>query len=288
MQDLVNMTWKDIKEIDKKNGVVFVTIAPIEEHSMCLPLGTDVMEGEAWISEASEILEKDGKLHCYKLPAFPVASASAVGFYGSIYFSAKTTYRVTLELLENLVHMEFQNIALVGSHGDPIHQIALEKACKKINKKYGNCAISPMGSFFSASEKGIDLKLPEEVLKIVEKFPNDFHAGWIETSCMLDLNEDLVKMNYKELPDVKITGMDMISTRKQLKAMGNYGHIGYPAYADKSIGQMLNKNTAEYLAMVISQFGEDHNCQQYMYHFLYRVPFMHLVFLKYRRWKKRI
>ena len=288
MQDLVNMTWKEIKEIEKKNAVVFVTIAPIEQHGLCLPLGTDVMEGESWIKGAAKILENSEGLHCYKLPAFPVASASAIGFYGCIHFSTKTTFRVTLELLENLVHMEFQNIVLVGSHGDPIHQIALEKACTRINRKYGICSISPMGSFFSANEKNIDLNLPKEVFEMEKKHPNDFHAGWIETSCMLDLNRDLVKTNYVELPNTEISEQDMISTRKQLLAMGNFGHIGYPAYADIALGEMLNRNTAEYLAVVINQFVNRNNFEQYMHHFLYRFPLMHLAFLKYRKWNKRL
>lgn len=285
MQDLMNMTWKQVKEIDKEKGVVYVTIAPIEEHSLCLPLGTDVMEGEAWIKGAAEILEKSMELRCYKLPAFLVASASATGFYGCIHFSPKTTFRVIVELLENLVHMEFRNIVLVGSHGDPIHQIAIEKACKRINKKYGICSISPMGSFFSAEEKHINLNLPDEIIKMEKQFPNDFHAGWIETSCILDLNNELVENNYTELPDTEISEREMISSKKQLSSMGKYGHLGYPAHADKQLGQLLNKNTAEFLAKVTEQFVKRNAYEQYMFHSLYAIPFMHIQFLKYRKWE---
>ena len=57
MRDLSLMTWKEIKEINKKDSVVFVVMAPIEEHGWCLPLATDIIEGENWSRGAMEMIE---------------------------------------------------------------------------------------------------------------------------------------------------------------------------------------------------------------------------------------
>ena len=44
MQDLSLMTWKEAAAIDKDKSILFVTVAPIEEHGVHLPLATDLIE----------------------------------------------------------------------------------------------------------------------------------------------------------------------------------------------------------------------------------------------------
>ncbi|BCK01026.1 creatininase family protein [Anaerocolumna chitinilytica] len=280
MLNLSDCTWKQIAELDKARSILFITMAPIEEHSLHLPLGTDVYEGEYWIAEAEGIInQKNPEAVCCKLPAYPIAAAGVRGFYGCIHFEPKTVYKVAVELLENIVQMGFQNIIIVASHGDPIHLIATEKACKRINSKYKICAISPMGAFFSAKELGIDLGLPDEIKEMERCAANDFHAGWIETSCMLDINKASVSESYKTIPPIEIHEKDMMFSGKQLRAMGEYGHLGYPALGDEKIGRMLNCNTAQYLATVASKLIKGEDCSGYMFHSLYKIPFMHTPFL---------
>lgn len=44
MQDLSLMTWKEAAAIDKDKSILFVTVAPIEEYGVHLPLATDLIE----------------------------------------------------------------------------------------------------------------------------------------------------------------------------------------------------------------------------------------------------
>ena len=76
MQDLSLLTWKEIKEINKEKSIVFVVMAPIEEHGWHLPLATDLIEGEHWSKEAMTYIEKTSDATCFYLPSFPIASAS--------------------------------------------------------------------------------------------------------------------------------------------------------------------------------------------------------------------
>ncbi len=46
MRDLSLLTWKEVKEINKRKSIVFVVLAPIEEYGTHLPLATDIIEGE--------------------------------------------------------------------------------------------------------------------------------------------------------------------------------------------------------------------------------------------------
>ena len=275
MKDLSKMTWKEIREAEKDKSIVFIVMAPIEEHGIHLPLETDLIEGEAWSKGAMERIESATDLNCFYLPSFPIAAASVNEFYGSIHFSMKTTYEVAYEILESIRFMGFNNIVVIASHADPDHQIAVIKAVRKINRKYGICAISPMGAIFMG--EGTDQT--EEVKKMKEEHGNDFHAGWIETSCLLDLNPDYVREGYKDLPDSDITDKDMISKSKQLNAMGNYGHMGMPGYASVSLGHDLNNNCIESITEAVINFYKREDYKRYDDYFLYKILPLHLGFI---------
>ncbi len=40
-----------------------------------------------------------------------------------------------------------KSIVVIASHADPQHQIAVEKAVRKINRKHGICSFAPMGEY---------------------------------------------------------------------------------------------------------------------------------------------
>ncbi|MBQ5499591.1 MAG: creatininase family protein, partial [Treponema sp.] len=250
MKDLSLMTWKEIGEVNKEKAIAFIVMAPIEEHGLCLPLATDLIEGQAWSKKAMEELEKNYGLDCYFLPTFPIAAASVNEFYGSIHFSMKTTYEVAYEILESIRCMGFRHIVLIASHADPDHQIAVTKAVRKVNRKNNICAIAPMGAIFM----GAGLEQPKEIRSMEKEHGNDFHAGWIETSSLLSINKKHVRQGYKDLPDSNISDREMIFKKKQLKAMGKYGHIGFPRLASEELGNLLNKNCVESICEAVVNF----------------------------------
>ncbi|MBP5437132.1 MAG: creatininase family protein [Treponema sp.] len=276
MRDLSLMTWKEIQEVNKENAIAFIVMAPIEEHGLCLPLATDLIEGQAWSKAAMEELEKHHGLDCYFLPTFPIAAASVNEFYGSIHFSMKTTYEVAYEILESIRCMGFRHIVLIASHADPDHQIAVTKAVRKVNRKNGICAIAPMGAIFM----GAGLEQPKEIRLMEEKSGNDFHAGWIETSSLLSINKKHVRQGYKDLPDSNISDREMIFKKKQLKAMGKYGHIGFPRLASEELGNLLNKNCVESICEAVVNFYRREGYKKYDDYFLYKILPLHIGFIK--------
>lgn len=269
-KDITDMTWVEIHELDKKKTVLFQTIAPVEEHSHHLPLGTDVFEGEHWRKNAIALLsERLPDFTFLSMPPLPVACAGATGFYGNIYYKPQTVKLIVKELLENVVSWGIKHIILIASHADPIHLIAVERACNEINTVHGVCAISPMGAIFSADELGINSEVPQSVLEMEQRYPNDFHAGWIETSNMLDIAPELVKNCYHSLPDTEISEHEMMSAACVISKMSQYGHLGFPRLANRSLGNKLNQSAAVNLARATLAFVERENYQQYCHHFLY-------------------
>lgn len=274
MRDLSLLTWKEIKEIDKSKSIVFAVLAPIEEHGLHLPLATDLIEGDSWSKGAMEQIERKIGVECFCLPSFPIAAASVNEFYGSIHFSMKTTYDVTYGIIESIRCMGFENIVIIASHADPQHQIAIEKAVRKINKKYGICSFAPMGQIFM----GIGIKATKELENFEKDHANDFHAGWVETSSLLAMNEKYVRDTYKEAPDSDITDRDMISKRKQISAMGQYGHLGTPRLATKELGDMLNENCIASIADAVIKFYKRDGYEQYGNYALYKILPLHIGF----------
>ena len=275
MRDLSLLTWKEIKKIDKSKSIVFVVLAPIEEHGWHLPLATDLIEGDCWSKGAMGQIERMSSAECYYLPSFPVAVASVNEFYGSIHFSMKTTYNVTYGILESVRCMGFENIVVIASHADPQHQIAVEKAVRKINRKHGVCSFAPMGQIFM----GEGVKAPEELENFERDHTNDFHAGWIETSSMLAISNNLVRDSYKEVPDSDITDRDMIFKKNQIRAMGLHGHLGAPRLASKELGDMLNENCIASIADAVIKFYNRDGYEQYGNYALYKLLPLHIGFL---------
>ena len=282
MKDLSLMTWKEINEVDKDRCIVFAVMAPIEEHGWHLPLATDMIEGEFWSRNAAEMLERAIDVDCYYLPTFPIAAASVNEFYGSFHFSMRTTYEVAYGIIDSLCCMGFKHVIMIASHADPQHQIAVEKAVRRINRKFGISAFAPMGQIFM----GVGVK-PSEKLETFEKeYPNDFHAGWIETSSLLAMDEGYARDGYQDLPDSKISDKDMISKEKQLKAMGKYGYLGCPRVSSKELGKELNDNCVDSIVDAVTKFYKRDGYLKYSEYFLYKILPLHLGFFGKVRRKK--
>ncbi|HBZ02875.1 MAG TPA: hypothetical protein DEO83_03590 [Lachnospiraceae bacterium] len=277
MRDLSLLTWKEVKEIDKRKSIVFVVMAPIEEHGTHLPLVTDILEGEYWSKGAMQELEQRMDVECYYLPSFPIASASVNEFYGSIHFPMSTTYEVTYAILESVCYMGFRNIIVIASHADPQHQIAIEKAVRRINKRNGLSAIAPMGQIFM----GVSTEKTSELERFEKEHENDYHAGWIETSSLLDMDSVYVRTGYENLPDSQITDRDMIFKKKQLEAMGEFGYIGAPRYASVEMGKELNNNCIASICDAAEKFYKREGYQKYEHYSLYNILPLHIGFWKF-------
>ncbi len=274
IKNVMEMTWVDLDKLDKAKTVLFATVAPIEEHSHHLPLGTDIYEGEQWRADATALLvEKLPEYNFLHLPPLPIACAGVTALHGNIYFAQLTVRNVLCELLESLAAWGISNIVVIASHADPRHLIAVEEACSEINKRHGIRAFSPMGAIFSAPELGIDTNRPEEVSRMIELYPNDFHAGWIETSNMLDIDSSIVSNEYRNLPDALIEAKDWSSPDRVLAEMSKYGHLGYPRLGNKELGALLNQNVAQLLAEAVMAFIGRKDYEKYEHHFLFTNPF---------------
>lgn len=275
MKSILDYSWKEISSLPKDKTILFLTVAPMEEHGTHLPIGVDIQLGEYWQQQTIEELKCNYPDYYFiSIPFLSVAAGSMKGFPGCVYIKPKLLRKVIFEILKNIQTWEVKNLLIIASHGDPFHNMAIEKACDKINKRFGTRYISPMGAFFSYKELHINLELGDEIERMITSFPEDFHAGWIETSAMLDIYPEKVRVNYKNAEHVIVSEKEMIHPAKYSQKTRGKGHLGYPAYAERHVGKKLNESTKSYIVHIVRAMIEKQDIKKYTHHFLFNVPFL--------------
>lgn len=275
IKDLMTQSWEDISDVDREKFTVFLGIAPIEEHGKHLPVGVDVYETESWIKGAVRLLDRDHPDYCWGiLPVIPLGFADMGKFPGNIHVRRRLIFDVVKETVTAIAEWGVKNIVVISAHADPLHSIAVEQACEHVNERMGVRAIAPMGAILNAEQKGILLDEPEAIADKNRQFSNDFHAGWVETSCMLELYPEYVKDCYRDRPDIILGGRDMADSRKVAHAIEGEGHIGYPKEASKNLGNLLNRDMAEKIRNAAWCFITRKDYERYVNHPLSNIPGM--------------
>jgi len=203
-------TSKEIEE--SKVDTAILPIGSIEQHGPHLPLGTD------WIivqEIARRLAEKLG--NCYLLPAIPYSNSQEhLGFSGTISLKPSTLAQMIRDIVLSLYLHNIKKVIIISGHG-------------------GNWIIKP-------TIRELNLEYPD--LKIIHgrpmgEKPLDLHAGDYETSCMLSINEDVVKKDkiVDYIPDVTREYLDYVG----MKTLSKHGTWGRASQASKEKGEKLLK-----------------------------------------------
>ncbi|NIO48211.1 MAG: creatininase family protein [Candidatus Aminicenantes bacterium] len=181
---LQEMSWADVRDYLKTNDMVIIPIGSTEQHGPHLPLGTDYYES-AGISKL--ISARTGVVMAPVLLAG--YSEYHSGFPGTLSLKLETMEQVLFETAEMLIKYGFRRFMFFNYHGG--NRIAESKVIHRINHTTEAIAV-PIG-FGSPIQKG-RYQGKDEV--------GDEHAGIGETSLMLYLKPELVKMERAEKPKV--------------------------------------------------------------------------------------
>jgi creatinine amidohydrolase len=277
---VMELSWVEIEALNKERTVLFLGFAPIEEHGRHLPVGVDIFETEYWIRKCVERLEKEFENYSFLLlPVIPYGYADLRGFTGNIHLTQGVFYQLVSDTLKAVANWGLRHIVAISGHADPKHLIALEQACETVNKKYGDIAFAPMGAIFSGKVPDQKENAHEPMQDTLKTYPYDYHAGWVETSCILAIKEELVKEDYKKQPDICVKDTEMIFPKRVMKKTAGYGHLGYPRAASKTLGDSLNADMAEKMQYCSAAFIRRQEYEIYKHHELYKIPF-----LRVRRW----
>ena len=184
---LQEMTWTDVRDYLEKCDMVIIPIGSTEQHGPHLPLGTDYYEAVGMsklISAQTGVVVAPVLLAGY--------SVYHSGFPGTLSLKPETMEQVLFETAEMLMRYGFRRFMFFNYHGG--NNIVQQKVMHRINHTTEGIAVaigagSPIqrGSY---QEKGETL---------------DQHAGIGETSLMLHLKPELVKMERAEKSKMNYT-----------------------------------------------------------------------------------
>jgi len=182
---LQEMSWLDVQEYLKTSDMVIIPLGSTEQHGKHLPLGTDYYQAfgmSKMISEQTDVVVAQVLMVGY--------SVYHSGFPGSLSLKPETAEQVLFETAEMLVAYGFKRIMFFNYHGG--NKVFQNKVIHRINHNTEATAI--------AIGNGSPFQTP---LPGGEFFDN--HAGKSETSNMLYIRPDLVRMDRAEKPVITFT-----------------------------------------------------------------------------------
>lgn len=176
---LPSLTLDELEKIPDKNAAwVIIPMAAIEQHGPHLPVGVDAHLGHAWVSQTLALFPAGAPI--YVAPAITFGKSNEhVGFSGTVSVSGNTLRRLLLAIATQLQALGFRQIAVLSSHGGNTAMVlhTLREIQTTLGLRAGLLG-QPYKPDVSAQEAEMG-----------------FHAGEWETSLMLAIASDLVRMD---------------------------------------------------------------------------------------------
>jgi creatinine amidohydrolase len=246
------LTTRDFAALDAASTVAVLPLGATEQHGPHLPLGVDTVLADGIVAAALPLLAPG--LPVLFLPTQQIGlSPEHARFAGTLTLSAGTLIRVWNEIGAGVARAGVKKLVLFNAHGG--HVGAMDIVARELRAAHGlivysvswfNLPLGDAGERFSAQEHRFGV-----------------HAGEIETSMMLALTPQLVRMD--EAQDFASTSRQraadyaILGNGKSAKlgwAMEDYnaqGAAGNAAAATAANGQAVIDAAAQQLALLLAE-----------------------------------
>jgi creatinine amidohydrolase len=180
-----DLTTEDFARLDPDRMVAVLPVGAVEQHGPHLPVRVDAAINAGIIARAIEMMPAD-----YPVLVLPMTAAGKsdehLAFPGTLTLSYETLGRVWYELGESVHRAGVRKILYFNSHGGQPQ--LLDIVCRELRVKLGMFAVTSMWPGL------IDMKQ----LYPADEVKHGIHGGMAETSVMLHLHPDLVRMDRAE------------------------------------------------------------------------------------------
>src|SRR5213594_4421223 len=231
VHELAQLTWEEVRDLDRARTVVVLPVGAIEAHGPHLPLNTDVVIAAAMARSGARRLAGGGHAVLI-LPAFAYTAASfGAAFHGTLSISGITVTAVMVDLARSLSEQGFRLLAIANAHLDPEHLTALNEAVKlaRVDR------LLPI-VFPDLTRKPWGTRLGDEFRR------GACHAGQFETSIVLHERADAVRDEVRQslAPNPQSLSKAIKAGKRTFEAAGGpRAYFGDPAAATGDEGARL-------------------------------------------------
>ncbi|MGA2386122.1 MAG: creatininase family protein [Candidatus Bathyarchaeia archaeon] len=233
------LTMSEVEKAAKSGMVVIFPVGSVEEHGAYLPLSTDSLQPEFI---ALEVAKRTKSL---VLPTLRYGVClSTRNFPGTLSINFSSLYRITFDILSELVRNGFGKILVLSGHAATLHMAALRLAAEKVVLQ--NEAASVEGKVRIMVLSDYDFAYDLRGKSVSEK---DGHGGAIETSRIMAIKPSVVKGVGKK----SFTQPPLFEVLAHPENHFPTGTIGDPAEASASKGQEINSYVMEQVVKLVQE-----------------------------------
>jgi creatinine amidohydrolase len=179
-RDWTAIHWPDMACSDPERWIAVLPLAATEQHGPHLPLGTDVMIGEAYLARVRELLP--AKIPATFLPQQPVGISTEHVYYpGTLTLPTEAALKSWMALGISVAYAGIKKLVLVTSHGG--NSAAMTLVAQDLRAQYGLFVVTTSWSRLSAVEGSFS----------AEEVRHGIHGGAVETSIMLARYPEFVR-----------------------------------------------------------------------------------------------
>jgi creatinine amidohydrolase len=250
------MLWEELtaktfpKYVKKSSGVCILPVGVLEKHGNHLPVGTDMIFGQAVCKKAAE------KEIAVVFPYYFLGQiAEARHSPGCISASHKLIMDAILEMCDEIHRNGFTKIIIYSSHGGNNYFIPFFlQEMPRLNRLY---------NVYTCFSGDMTKKQNQALCEFVKTDDLGFHAGVLETSAIMYLRPDLVDIKAQNPKESKNMGRLAEIREKEIFTGFNwyaqypYHFAGDPSLSTPEFGKLVFDTTCENLENVIRAVKSD-------------------------------
>jgi len=200
-----DLNSQEVAGLDPAHTIALMALSPLEVHGPHLPIGTDaIVATELQARLLARLEEQYSDYDRLVLPTV-YAGSDTIPALASVDVDSRALYHLLVATGRTLAGQGFRYLVLTDNHGGPRHQIAIEKAVRRVYRKYRFFIVAPFLNFYRRMVEG-----DPALLRDTGTAPGscgdlaDAHAGRNETSIMLATAPGSVASGWESLGRVTI------------------------------------------------------------------------------------
>jgi creatinine amidohydrolase len=171
-RDWTTIDWADIAKADAARWIAVLPLAATEQHGPHLPLRTDVLIAQAYLTRVRELLP--ASIPATFLPVEQIGiSTEHTDYPGTLTLSADAALKKWMAIGESVARAGIKKLVIVSSHGG--NSAAMTIVAQDLRAQHGLLAVTAGWSRFGA---------PDGLIS-AEELRHGIHGGAVETSIML-------------------------------------------------------------------------------------------------------